>query len=557
LSARPAPWLAGYRRAWLRADGVAGLTLAAYAIPEAMAYAYLAGLPPQAGLYCYLTAGIGYALFAGPGPIAVGPTSAIAMLLGATLPGVAGGDPTRLAGLAGLTAVLVAAVAFGASALRLAGVVRFVSETVLAGFRIGAALTIASTQIPKLFGLEPAGSRFFGRVAHLLTDLPAVHGPSAAVGLAALALLVAARRLLPRRPVALAVVAVAIGASALARLGERGVALVGQLPRGLPLPGLPGVGPADAVSLLPLALACFLLGYVEQSATARSFALARGEEDDAGRELLGLGAANLLVGIFRGFPVAGGMSQSAVAEQGGARTPLSGLVAAAAVAAVLLGGTGLFRSLPEPVLAALVLSAVGGLIDVASLRELRRLDPFEFGVALVALLGVLALGILQGVLVASIFSLLVLIRRIARPRIEELGRFPGSDRFGELDRHPENRPDPGVLALGVYSGVVYFNVESVRDEVMRRARTRSPRPALVVLDLVGSGMDLAGARGVARLRQELARQGVELRLAEVQGDVRQLLAAAGAADGLGPLDRRRSTGEVIAAWQAEGARVGV
>ncbi len=545
-----AHWVTSYRPEWLRPDLVAGLSLAAFAIPESLAYASLAGVPPQAGLYCYLLGGLGYALLGSSRQLAMGPTSAISILVAASLLPLAGGDPARHASLAALTAALVGAVAFAAWLLRLGGVVSFVSEPVLSGFKLGAGLVIASSQLPKLFGIHSGGSNFFERIANLAVHLGDVHATSLAVGLSALLLLAAGERWLRHRPVVLIVVAFAIVASILLGLAERGVAVVGALPEGLPALGLQGVSRSDAGALVPLAIACFLLAYVEGSSTARSFALAHRTDVRPDRELLGLGLANLAVGLGQGFPVAGGMSQSAVNEKAGARTPLALVVASAAVAGVLLFLSGAFQALPEPVLAALVLMAVAGLVDPAPLREIRRVDRIEFRAGLVAVLGVLLLGILQGVLVAAIFSLAMLIRRAASPRMAVMGRIPGSARFGDLERHPDAQPVPGILVLGVYSAIVYFSAENVRSEVLRRVR-KADRPELVVLDLVGSPMDLTGLRMVGRLQDELAADGIALRIAEVQGAARDLVRGEGAGRQLGPIDRRYGAAEVIAAWRAE------
>ena len=420
----------------------------------------------------------------------------------------------------------------------------------LAGYKIGVGLVIASSQLPKLAGLHTGGTSFFERLATFAVQLGDAHGASLAVGAGALALLAAGERWIPHRPVVLLVVAASIAASAGLGLEARGVALVGALPQGLPGLGLEGVTRGDAAALLPLALACFLLAYVEGTSTARAFALAHGTRVEPDRELLGLALANAAVGLGHGFPVSGGMSQSAVNDRAGARTPLALVVASGAVALVLLFLTGLFRKLPEPVLAALVLMAVAGLVDVAPLRAIRRVDRVEFRAALVALLGVLVFGILQGVLLAAIFSLGMLIRRASSPRIAVMGRIPGTARFGDVERHP-TEPEPDAVVLGVYSSILYFNADNVRLAALRALDRAAGAPALLVLDLVGSPIDLTGARTLARLHDELARRGVALRLAEVQGEARDVLLAEAGGRAFGPLDRRYGAAEVIDRWRSE------
>ena len=363
---------------------VAGLSLAAYAIPVSIAYASLAGLPPESGLYCYLLGGVAYALFGSSRQLAIGPTSAIAMLVGATLGPFAEGDPVHYAAYAAYTALFVAAIAALAWLFRLGGVVQFVSETVLSGFKIGAALVIASTQLPKLFGVTAGGANFFERIANLIGQLGAIHLPSLLLGVGALCVLILGDRFLRGRPVVLIVVVASILLMTFTGLAERGVAIVGELPRGLPALGVARGHFEEIRTLLPLALACFLLAFVEGISTARTFGLTHGYAVDTERELLATAAANLAAGLGQGFPVAGGMSQSAVNDKAGARTPAALLVASGAIALVLIYLTGVFRMLPQPVLAAVVLVAVAGMIDVKALRHLRRVSRFDFYVALVA-----------------------------------------------------------------------------------------------------------------------------------------------------------------------------
>ena len=542
-----AAWLPAYERRWLRADVLAGATLAAFVIPESMAYASLAGLPPQAGLYCVLLASAAYPLFGTSRRLALGPTSAISLVVGSTLAPIAGGDLARHATLAMGAALLVAAVGLVAWSLSLGQIVHFVSETILRGFKAGAALVIASTQLAHLAGIEPGGSDFYTRMLHLLVHRGAVHGPSLAVGLAGFAALLAGGRWLPRLPMPLLVVAVAIVASTLLGLPERGVQVVGAIPSGLPPLGVPHVAASDVRSLVPLALACFLLAYVESVSTARALGMARGETIDANQELLAIGAANLAAGLGHGYPVSGGMSQSAVNDRAGARTPLSLGVAALAIAGVLLFATQLFAELPEPILAALVLAAVLHLIDVREFRRLRQVSRMEFHVAMVALVAVLLLGILQGVLIAAIFSIAMLLRRAAAPPVALLGRIPGTDQFADAERHPENERIPGALLLRPGASLVYFNADFVHEAVLARLAAETVPVDRVVLDLSAvPSVDLAGTSMLAALYDELAERRVALRLAEAHGPVRDSLRAAGAAERFAPIDQGMSIETALA-----------
>ncbi len=540
-----ARWLPEYCSAWARADAVAGVTLAAYAIPVSLAYATIAGLPPERGLYGYLFAAI-YCLFGTSRQLALGPTSAISLVIGTVIVEQAGGDPERAAAIGSLAALLVGAIAVAAWLLRLGSVVNFVSETVLAGFKVGAALVIASTQLPKLFGLAAQGDGFFGRLAHLVQDLPATNPWALAVGGGALALILLGERFLPNRPVALGVVALSIVVMSLSDLDARGVRVVGALPGGIPLPSLPPIRVRDVDGLVLVALACFLLAYVEGSSVARTFALRNRYRIDPDQELLALGAANLAVGLGHAYPVAGGMSQSAVNASAGARTPFALVLASLVIAVVLLFATGLTQRLPEPLLAAVVLGAVRGLFDPAELVFLWRASRPEFRVALVALAGVLTLGVLRGVVVAAILSLVNLIRRAERPPMAVLGRIAGTDRFRSLANHPEAQTLPGVLVFRVEGGLVYFNVENVRAELLQRAGEAEQPLRIVVFDLAAvPHVDLAGARLLASLRDELGARGARLVLAEARRSVREALRRAAVDHDLGPLDRRRSIAELV------------
>jgi len=542
----PAQWLPSYQGAWLARDAVAGVTLAAYAIPVALAYATLAGLPPQYGIYCYLAGGLLYALFGSSRQLAVGPTSAISLLVGATIAGMAEGDPARWADIAALTALVVAGMSVLAWALRLSSLVDFISETILLGFKAGAALTIAMTQLPKLFGVKGGGEHFFERIAILAGQLPDTNIAVLAFGLAALALLLAGEKLLPGRPVALAVVALSIIALSATSLAGLGFSIVGELPKGLPDFHAPTLRLRDVDGVLPLAFACLLLAYVEGVSAARTLAQKNGYAIDPRQELLGLGAANLGAAFSQGYPVAGGLSQSSVNDKAGAKTPLALVFASLTIALCLMFLTGLLRNLPNVVLAAIVLVAVKGLINVGELRHLWRVSRFEFGVSMTAFAGVLVLGILKGVLLAAVVSLLLLIRSAARPHVAFLGRIPGFRGLSDMQRNPDNAPVPGALVFRVDAALVYFNVEHVQDAVWERIRSTAGPPRLVVCDLSTSpNVDLAGARMLAKLHADLKAAGIELRMAGAHGAVRDILRAEGLEERAGYFGRRVAAVDIL------------
>src|SRR5271157_3367442 len=461
-------WLRSYKPQWFRSDLAAGVTLAAYLLPAALGDASLAGLPPQAGLYACLYGGLVFWLFCSSRHTAISVTSAISLLIGSSLGTMAGGDPARFGAMAACTALLTATIAFLAWIARAGSVVNFVSETVLIGFKAGVALQLASTQLPKLFGVKGGHGNFWERMDVFFRHVGETNASSLMLGCAALGVLLLGRKLLPNKPVALFVVIGGIAAASFVDFGAHGVKLLGEVPRGLPIPSLPAVHWDDLGDLLPLALACFLLGAVETAAIGQMFAEKHGYRVDSNQEFLALASANLASGLGYGFPVSGGMSQSLVNESSGARSPVSGLLCAVLIGLVAVSFSELLRNLPQPVLAAIVLMAVTGLVKVSELRHLWQVHRNEFLVAMVALLGVLWAGLLKGVLIGAIISLVLLIRRVSSPHVAFLGRIPGARRYSDLERHADNEPTPGVLAFRVESSIVYFNAGHVLDTVLAR-----------------------------------------------------------------------------------------
>jgi high affinity sulfate transporter 1 len=515
-----------------------------------MAYAALAGLPPQSGIYCYLFGNVLYAVFGTSRQLAIGPTSAISLLVGVTVAGMAHGDPVRWTSIAALTALLVACLSVLAWALRLSTLINFIGDTILVGFKAGAALSIAMTQLPKLFGVPGGGEHFFARVWVFAGQLGDTHLVVLACGLAALTLLVLGERFLQGRPVPLLVVAFALVVMSVSSLGELGVAVVGRLPQGLPAWHWPSLRPSDVDGILPLAGACFLLAYIEGVSAARTLASQHGYTIDPRQELLALGAANLVTAFGQGFPVTGGLSQSAVNDKAGAQTPLALLFASATLALCLLFLTGLLQNLPNVVLAAIVLVAVRGLIDIRALRHLWRVSRFEFKIAMVAFVGVLLLGILKGVLLATVVSLLMLIGRVSRPHVAFLGRIPGTRRFSDLARHADNERVPGVLIVRVEGPLLYFNAEYVRAVVHHQIYSEATPVQLVVWDLSTSPyVDVVGARMLAEVEAAWASQGKQLRLAEAHADVRDILRAEGLEAYGSRIDRRTSVEDIVAAFR--------
>jgi sulfate permease, SulP family len=545
----PARWLAEYRAAWLPDDIIAGVTLAAYAIPVSLAYASLAGLPPQVGIYGYLLGGLGYALFGSSRQLAVGPTSAISLMIATIVGAMAEGDALRYAQIASLTAFTVAALCLLAWALRLSVLVRLISDSILVGFKAGAGLTIAMTQLPSLLGVKGGGHNFFERAFLLAGQLGQLQYLVLLIGLVALGLIVFGERWLPGKPVALGVVALSIAAATLLGLPALGVPITGDIPAGLPTLAGPALRLHDEEGIVPLAAGCLLLAYIEGVSAARTFAEKHGYPLDPRQELLGVGAANLAAALGQGYPVAGGLSQSAVNDKAGARTPLALVFASATLALCLLLLTGLLENLPKAVLAAVVLTAIYGLLDFPALFRMWRVSRLDFFAAATALVGVLLLGILQGILLAALASILLLIARLSKPHVAFLGRVPGTDSYSDIDRHPENEPPSGIVIFRPEASVIYINANAIQEAVLNRLDdTTTSATRLVVCDLSAAPyLDLAGCRMLHELHAELAARGASLRIVGAHGASRDLLRADGVEEKVGGLDRTATVESVLRA----------
>jgi high affinity sulfate transporter 1 len=550
----PVRWLGGYQAAWLPGDVVAGVTLAAYAIPVSLAYASLAGLPPQVGIYGYLLGGLGYALLGSSRQLAVGPTSAISLMIAASVAPMAEGDAERYVQIASLAAFTVAGLCLLAWLFRLSVLVTLISDSILVGFKIGAGLTIAMTQLPSLFGIAGGGHNFFERVYLLVGQLGHIQLVVLAMGAVAIAMLLMGERWLPGRPVALAVVALSIFLATVLGLPAIGVPVTGNIPEGLPTLAGPALRLRDVEGIVPLAAGCLLLAYIEGVSAARTFAAKHGYDLDPRQEFLGIGAANLGAALGHGYPVAGGLSQSAVNDKAGAHTPLALLAASTTLALCLLFLTGLLENLPKAVLAAVVLTAILGLFDFRGLLYMWRVSRMDFYAATIAIMGVLLLGILQGILLAALISILLLLARASRPHVALLGRVPGTNSYSDLARHPENEPLGSVIACRPEASLLYVNAGSVLETVMASVLKNRSKIRAVVCDLSASPyLDLAGARILHALHDELAAQGIALQIVGARGRVRDLLRADGLAEKVGGLERAVSLDDAISAARKRAA----
>jgi len=539
-------WLRAYDRTWLRADVLAGVTLAAYLLPAALGDASLANLRPEAGLYACLFGGLLFWIFCGSRYTVVSITSAISLVIGSSLGEITGGNTMRFGALAAGTALLVSLIAFIAWLVKAGVLVHFISESVMTGFKCGVALFLASTQLPKLFGFHAAHGSFWGNAGFFFSHLNETNMTSLLVGGSALALLILGKIFLEHKPVALFVVIGGIIAASMLSLETRGVKLIGAVPQGIPPLKVPGLYWDDLNDLLPLALACFLLGAVETAAVGRMFAAKHGGRFDANQENLALAASNLFAGLGGGFPVSGGTSQSLVNEEGGAKTPLSTALAAVFILVVVLFFSQLLSALPQPVLAAVVLVAVAGLLNLSTLKELWLNDRSEFVVAMAAFGGVLTFGLLRGVMLGALISLVQLVRLSSRPHVALLGRIPGTRRFSDRDRHGDNELIPNVMIFRPESVLIYFNVDNVCEAILSRVRAAPKVPKLVVLDLSAAPMvDMQSAHTLASMADELGATGIRFQAVEPRSSVRDRLRREAVDAKLGGVNRFTTVADVI------------
>ncbi len=505
-------WLPGYPRVWLPADLLAGLTTAAVVIPKAMAYAAIAGLPIEAGLYTAFVPMAIYAVLGTSRRLSVSSTTIIAILTATELNLVAPGAGTAdLAAAAVTLAFLVGVILVGASILRLGFIANFISDPVLSGFKAGIGLVIVVDQIPKLLGLHGPHGSFFDGLAFIVSRLPEASIPTLAVGVATLAVVLGLEHRWPRLPAPLLAVALGIAASASLGFEAMGIATVARVTPGLPSLALPGLSLVG--QLWPGALGIALMSFVESVASGRSF-MERGESrPEANQELLALGVANIVGAIFRAMPAGGGASQTAVNRAAGARSQVAGLVSAAAAIAVILFLAPVIRLMPQATLAAVVIATSIGLVNLPELGAIRRVRKQEFWWALVAIAGVLTLGTLNGILVAIVASLLTLAYQANRPPVYALGRKPGTDSFRRLSpEHPEDERLPGLLILRTEGRVYFANAERIGDKMW--PMVQDAKPKVVILDCSAvPDIEYTALKMLAEADQKLREAGGSLWLA--------------------------------------------
>jgi SulP family sulfate permease len=505
-------WLREYRKEWLGPDVIAGITTAAVVLPKATAYATIAGLPVEAGLYTALVPMAVYAVLGSSRPLSVSTTTTIAILTGAELTRVAPtGDATALLKAASTLALLVGAFLLVASILKLGFIANFISDPVLAGFKVGIGLVVIVDQLPKLLGIHLGREPFFRKLLSIVQHLPETSAPTLALALFTLAILVGVEKWLPRVPAVLVAVAAAIACLSLMRLQQLGVETVGTVKAGFPALLSPDLSLAQL--LWPGAAGIALISFTESVAAGRAF-VGRGEpRPNPDQELRALGLANMAGAFFRAMPAGGGTSQTAVNRKAGARTQVAALVTVAAAAATLLFLTPVIGLIPQAALGAVIIATSGGLLSPAEFRKIRTIRRAEFRWALVALAGVVLLGSLQGILVAVVVSLLALIYESNHPRVYALGRKVGTDVFRPLSpEHADDETFPGLLILRTEGRVYFANAQRIGDKMWPMLRKANPKVLLIDCTAIPD-IEYTAIKMLADAEEKLREEGVSLWLA--------------------------------------------
>ncbi|WP_374970262.1 SulP family inorganic anion transporter [Terrabacter sp. BE26] len=517
--------LRSYRREWLAKDLVAGVVLTTLLVPQGMAYAELAGLPPITGLYTTIMCLLAYAVF-GPSRILVlGPDSSLGPMIAATvLPLVgAGGDPQRAVALASVLAILVAAIMIVAAVARLGFVADLLSKPTMLGYMNGLALTILVGQLPKLFGFKVDADGLVGEVVGFVQGV--AHGeavPAAvAVGVVGIALVLALQRWVPRVPAIMVMVVLAIIATSVFGLAARGVDLVGVLPKGFPPFTIPEIQRGDIALLLGGAIGIATISLADTISTSSAFAARSGQEVHGNQEMIGIGAANLAAGLFQGFPVSTSGSRTAVAERSGAKTQLTGVVGAGLIIVMIVLVPGLLQNLPQPALAAVVITASLSLADVPGTVRLWRQRRVEFVLSIAAFLGVALLGVLPGIAIAIGLSILNVFRRAWLPYETVLGKVDGLEGYHDVRSYPDARRLPGLVIYRFDAPLFFANAKTFRDEIRKLARTEPPPRWILVAAEPITDVDTTASDVLLELDEELDRAGTHLVFAELKDPVRR------------------------------------
>jgi high affinity sulfate transporter 1 len=547
--------LGSYRRQWLPKDIVAGVVLTTLLVPQGMAYAELAGLPPINGLYTSILCLLGYAVFGPSRLLVLGPDSSLGPMIAATiLPLVASGaKPAQAIPLASMLAIMVAAIMILAAVARLGFVANLISKPTMIGYLNGLALTILVGQLPKLLGfkVEATGliSEFTGLVRGLASGdlVPA----AAAVGLTGIVVILALQRWLPKIPAVLVMVVLAIAATSVFSLADHGVGLVGVLPEGFPPLTLPHASVADVGPLLGGALGITLVSLADTISTASAFAARTGQQIDGNAEMIGIGAANLAAGLFQGFPVSTSGSRTAVAERSGSKTQLTGVTGAALIILMIVLIPGLFRNLPDPALAAVVITAAVSLADIRGTSRLWQQRRIEFVLSMTAFLGVALLGVLAGIAIAVVLSILNVFRRAWRPYDTVLGQVEGLEGYHDIRYYPDASELPGLVIYRFDGPLFFANAKTFGDQVRRLAQGDPPAAWILIAAEPITDIDTTASDMLGELDDELNARSISLVFAELKDPVRSKIERYGLTRTIDPRHFYPTVGAAVAAFRAD------
>jgi high affinity sulfate transporter 1 len=544
-------WAAGYRRDWLLPDGLAGLALWAVMVPEGMAYAGIVGVPPIMGLYTIVPALLAYALLGTSRQLVVGPDTATGLISAVTVGAIATQGTAEFNSLTSTLAVLIGVLFLSFGLLRMGWVASFIPTPVMRGFIEGLVYVTIIGQVPHLLGISGASGNFFTKLWHILEHLPEVSVAPAVTGLLSLAAMILLRHFAPAVPAALVVMATATIVIGLLGGEATGVHVAGHLPSGLPHLILPNLEISKLSELVPGALAIVLVGYAEALGAAKAAALQSGGTIDPNQELVAHGPANMLSGLFGGFLVVGSLSKTSVATAAGARSQVANLVAAVFSFFTLLFLTPLFRNMPQPALAAIVIAAMLHLTKPSYLRELFERSRWSFANALIVIAGELTLGVLQGIALGVVLSLLTLIYRASHPRGAELGQLPGTEAYRSVQRHPEAMSFPGLLIWRVGGELFFASIGNIRSALEAAVAAR-PDVRHVLLDCASVNfIDVSAGDELLGLIKELRETGVTVAFVRVRDAVRDDMKRAGIEAIVGPASFYERTTDGVRAWQEQ------
>ncbi len=542
--------LKDYRLAWLSKDSIAGLSACIVSIPSVIAYAELVHLPPIAGLYAALAAAIGYALFSSSRHVIAGPDAAIGLLAGSAILPLSGGDPARIVVLAAVLSILSGVVLLLAARLKLGVIADLLSRPVLIGYLNGASLVLIATQLGKMFGIKTEGEEFFEVVFTVIEKLPQTQVPTFVLGVLLVGLLVGLARWLPSIPGALAVCAVAIVATFALDLGSYGIALVGTVPSGIPFLTIPSFHWADIAALAPAAVAIAFLAFSDGILLAQTFAEKNGYEVRPNRELVALGSANILAGVWQGFPVSASQSRTSIVDSVGGVSQVAQLVLALGLLLFLFFLTGLIALLPKVALGAILIVTAIGMLEVASLAGLYKIDRVEFGIALGVTLAILIAGVVPGIILGLLLSLISVLVEISRPGDAILRRLVSDGKFHDCRDEDEAESVPGLLVYRLYAPLNFANARHVMTRIRTLVDEADPPVRWLIIDAQAiHDMDVTAAQRFAELHRELAEDGVDVKIADAPRPFLEELARVGLSEEIGRRDFFVSVKKAVDAFE--------